>query len=125
MAGLRQDAQRLLREEPNALEVRLFGSLARRDATPGSDADLLVVLRDGAGPFLERAPRLARYFATAGLGCDVLAYTESELQQMLDEGNAFVRTACEEGIILAGRSEEASRVLQDPQGRPSGPRRQP
>ncbi len=35
------------------LEIRLFGSRARGDPRPGSDVDVLVVLRDEAPPDLE------------------------------------------------------------------------
>src|SRR5512139_770419 len=64
---LRARAHRLLEERADVLEVRLFGSLARGDAHPGSDADLLIVVRDGAPPFLERIAGLARYFGGVGI----------------------------------------------------------
>lgn len=43
-ACLRQAVERLAQSHPEIEEVWLFGSLARGDAVPGSDADLLVVL---------------------------------------------------------------------------------
>jgi predicted nucleotidyltransferase len=85
------------------LEVRLFGSLGRGDATPGSDADLFIVLRDGAPPFLERIPALARHFSGIGIGCDVIAYTESERNSLAERNDAFARAVLDDGIVLAAQ----------------------
>ena len=63
---LRTRAQKLVESRADVLEVRLFGSLARGSATPGSDADLFIVLRDGAGPLLDRIADLARHFTGTG-----------------------------------------------------------
>jgi Nucleotidyltransferase domain len=54
LARLRGRAQTVLERLADVVEVRLFGSPARGDARPGSDADLFVVLHDGAPPFPER-----------------------------------------------------------------------
>lgn len=103
LARLRARARRLLERRPDAVEVRLFGSFARGEARPGSDADLFVVLRDGAGPLLERLPGLAREFEGVGVGCDVIAYTESEARASRARGDAFARAVYEEGVVLATR----------------------
>lgn len=103
LARLRQAAQRLLEERAEVNQVWLFGSLARNDASPGSDADLLIVIRDGAGPFLERPQPLAPYFSGIGIGCDILVYTESEVNRLAGSGPSLVRTALQEGVLLGGR----------------------
>ena len=100
---LRERARVLLESEPDVVDVTLFGSLARGDAHPGSDADLFIVLRDGAGPFLNRIPNLARYFGGVGIGCDVIAYTESERTALARRHNAFARAVLDEGVVLARR----------------------
>jgi predicted nucleotidyltransferase len=100
---LRARAAALLDERRDVLEVRLFGSLARGDAGPGSDADLVVVVRDGAGPFLERIPEMARRFGGVGIGCDVIVYTESERAHAVAAGGRFAREALEDGLVLARR----------------------
>ena len=43
---LRKVAHNLTEQDENVLSVWLFGSLARGDALPGSDADILIVLND-------------------------------------------------------------------------------
>lgn len=103
LARLEERASRLLAEEPQAREVWLFGSLARGEAAPGSDADLLVVLEASALPFLERSARAARHFEGVGVGCDVLAYTRAELESLRREGAALPRRVEAEGRVLARR----------------------
>ena len=100
---LRERARELLEQRADVVEVRLFGSLARGDAHPGSDADLFIILRDGAGPFLERLAPLARMFGGVGIGCDVIAFTESEARASKTRGDAFSRAVFEEGRVLATR----------------------
>lgn len=100
---LRRAADRLIVDRADVLDVRLFGSLARGDAVPGSDADILIVVRDGAGPFLERTRELAPYFEGVGVGCDVLVYTESEYAERVATPS-IVKTAAEQGVPLATRN---------------------
>jgi hypothetical protein len=101
VARLRERARALVEQDTDVREVRLFGSLARGAAGPGSDADLFIVLRDGAPPFLDRIPALARHFGGVGVGCDVIAYTESERAALSERGDRFARTVLEDGIVLA------------------------
>jgi predicted nucleotidyltransferase len=104
LAQLRDRAHRLLEQRPDVLEVRLFGSLATGAARPGSDADLFIVVRDGARPFLERIGELARYFTGVGIGCDVIVYTESECRMLAERRGAFARAVLDEGLRLAQRN---------------------
>ena len=98
---LRERARSLLEQRPDVLEVRLFGSLASGTARPGSDADLFVVLRDSAPAFLDRIPDIARYFEGVGVGCDVIAYTESECRALAAGHDGFARAVLDESIVLA------------------------
>ena len=103
IARLKERAAGLVERQPDVVEVRLFGSFARGEAHPGSDADLFVVVRDGAGPFLERIPDLVREFEGIGVGCDVIVFTESETQAARARGDAFMRAVFGEGVTLARR----------------------
>lgn len=103
---LRQRARAILERRPDVVEVRVFGSLARDEARPGSDADLFVVLRDGAGPFLARLADLAREFGGLGIGCDVIAFTESEARALKDRGDRFAHAVFDEGFGLASREDQ-------------------
>lgn len=90
----------LIRRYPEIDQAILFGSLARNDAVPGSDVDLLLVLRESTLPFLERSARYRP--ADVGVGVDVFVYTRSELDAMLEAENSFIVRALHEGIELNG-----------------------
>lgn len=83
---------------PEIEEVLLFGSLARDEAVPGSDADLLVILSSADEPFLGRIPR----YLPGGLsvGVDAFPYTRAEIAAMLQDGNLFIEQALAEGIRI-------------------------
>ncbi len=97
---LQTAVKELISHHPEIERVILFGSLARGDAVPGSDADLLLILRDSELPFLARSVEYRP--GGVGLGVDVFAYTRAELDTMLAENNTFVLQALREGITLFG-----------------------
>ena len=85
-------------QHPEIERAVLFGSLQRGDAVPGSDADVLLVLRATDLPFSERA---AAYRPEGvGIPVDLFVYTCAELDDMLAGGNRFVRRALAEGRDL-------------------------
>ena len=104
LARLRQRAGALLEARADVLEVRLFGSLARGEARPGSDADVLIVLRASSVSFLDRGAELTRHFTGIGVGCDILVYTQAELARLQAQGGGLVRAVFREGLVLASRS---------------------
>ena len=91
----------LVRQHPEVDEVILFGSVVKGTAVPGSDVDLLLVLRAADRPFLDRIP----LFLPTGfpVGVDVFPYTRVEIARMRAEGNAFVEAALREGVRLFRR----------------------
>jgi predicted nucleotidyltransferase len=95
---LKAAVRRMKATHPEIEQVLLFGSLARDEAVPGSDADLLLILSSASEVFLERIPR----YLPEGLpvGVDVFPYTRAEISAMLDEGNLFIRQALADGIPL-------------------------
>jgi predicted nucleotidyltransferase len=103
LARLRERAHTLLAENPDVLEVRLFGSLARGDAGPGSDADLLVSVERSTDSPLERAATYGRAFEGAGIACDVVVLTREEQRTMAGSGARFTRMLDAEGVTLARR----------------------
>ena len=91
----------LVKTHPEIERVLLFGSLSRGQAVPGSDADVLLVLRDSSLPFEKRC---THYFPEqAGIGVDVFAYTRAELDKMRASNNAFILQALRESIVLVNR----------------------
>jgi hypothetical protein len=88
----------LARRRPEIERVLLFGSLATGRAVPGSDADLLIILKSSDRPFLDRIP----VYTPEGcrIGIDVFPYTGAEVQRMLAAGNWFLKRALAEGVEL-------------------------
>jgi predicted nucleotidyltransferase len=84
---------------PEVKKILLFGSLARNNGVPGSDADLLMILSFSDKPFLERIPEYLP--SKLPVAIDVFPYTQKEINNMLAEGNTFIKRAMEEGIELA------------------------
>ena len=103
LLAVEKAVERLTRDRPEVQRVILFGSLARGDAVPGSDVDLLILIAESDRPFLDRIPR----YRPRGvpIGVDVFPYTQEELNQMLAEGNFFAAEAISQGIVLFERTE--------------------
>jgi predicted nucleotidyltransferase len=101
LSRLRSAATRLLHERADVVEVWLFGSLARHEAQPGSDADVLIIVREATEPFLKRGQGLAAYFSGVGVGCDLLVYTGSEARDLSGDASSLLSIARREGLRLA------------------------
>ena len=74
------------------VSIKLFGSVARGEEEPGSDIDLLLVLRDGVDPDkLEEAIAEADLDAGKKLGCPVstISVTESEYSRKVKSKRGF------------------------------------
>ena len=97
ISALQEKARDALARFPELRKVVLFGSLARGDATPRSDADLIFVVQE-AGPFLERTARYLPFFEDFGFPVDLLVYTEPEIERI-----PLARRALKEGRVLAER----------------------
>lgn len=82
--------------------IYLFGSVARGDAGPDSDYDLLVVVQDDA-PSERRRSRLA-YEALRGTGtaADVIVCTHSYFEQRISLKASLPGTVLREGRALYG-----------------------
>ena len=93
------------RNEPVA--VVLFGSMARGEAGPSSDVDVLVVRPldvavddpQWAEDVAARAEQIPRW---TGAACNVLEYDASELGHLAREGDPLVDALQRDGVTLAG-----------------------
>ena len=88
-------------KHPEVERVLLFGSFVRDESVPGSDIDLLVILRESEESFLNRIPRFLP--SRFPVGVDVFPYTEKEVERMKREGNFFIKSALEEGVEVFRR----------------------
>lgn len=98
IAELKAVAQRIRSKDPNVLEVSLFGSFATNRYAPGSDADILIVLREDSRRFLDRIPPWLAQFQDISLPVEVFPYTREELDRMHAAGNPFIRRILAERI---------------------------
>lgn len=70
-------ACKLGNEDERVLQIVLFGSLAQRKAVPGSDADILILLKEDKTNFIDRVPVWQEKFSL-GFPVEVFPYTEKE-----------------------------------------------
>jgi len=95
-------AQKLLTSKADVLEVNLFGSLAKGNHAPGSDADIFILLKADSRRFLDRIPEFLDHFSKIGLPVEVFPYTQEEIAKMQDRG--FIKRMLKEKVVLASRS---------------------
>ena len=105
--ALREYLEQVERGRPEVEKVILFGSFLRGESVPGSDIDLLIILRESSIPFLERIPEYTPLHFP--IGADVFPYTEQELEEMKQQGNFFLRKVLEEGIEVFPSNNMARR----------------
>lgn len=99
ISRLKSWAESLSRNK-NVLGVILFGSLVKREATPASDADIVILLRESKEKFDDRIPRFIP--EKIGLSVDVFPYTIEEFQSSLNENWGIAKEALDHGILLYG-----------------------
>jgi predicted nucleotidyltransferase len=97
-AALYRTAQRVGKSDENVVKIILFGSLAENRAVPGSDADILIVLKRASAPFLKRIEEWSEKFSV-NFPIELFPYTEEELD------NPVVQNAMIKGITLFERQE--------------------
>jgi predicted nucleotidyltransferase len=103
LAAARAYATHVLQSEPHALRVGLFGSYARGDQGPGSDADLLVELSSTDQPPHRRAlalppPRLP-------VPVDLVVLTRAEVVELGRLSPRWLREVLGRAIWLAEREQ--------------------
>ena len=98
IAEVRGAVADLVARRAGVREVWLFGSLARGNATPRSDADLLIVLDQDARRPMDRIPEFLLLLAGLGRPTDVVVLTAAEWAAR--EGTCWHREVITRGIRL-------------------------
>ena len=83
-------------------KIILFGSHARGDAGPDSDADLLVVMKV-SGSKREKAVEIDLALAEIGLPKDVIVVTPEEVERYKDLVGTIIYPALREGEVVYER----------------------
>jgi len=85
LTRLRQVSSEALKQFPELLEIRLFGSLARGEETGLSDVDLfLLVVSDEKNPLERMKPYYHFFSARLALALDMIVATSAELDSYRD-----------------------------------------
>ena len=95
------EAAHTLKRDPNVVSVKLFGSLVRGNYAPGSDADILIVLKKDARRMIDRIPGFLDFFDDVFIPIDIFPYTEEEIENMKKTGNSFISEMLQYGIELS------------------------
>ncbi len=96
-------AERAQREHPDIMAIGYTGSYAHGDWGPGSDLDLIVVVRGELPPIGERA----REWDTRGIPVpvDLLLYSEREWRASLEHSARRLRIMRDEAVWIMGVEE--------------------
>lgn len=82
--------------------VYLFGSVARGDAGPDSDYDIMLVVPDDAPPELRRSRAAYAALWGTGIASDVLVWTASQFNSRVHLAASLPATIIREGKLLHG-----------------------
>ena len=93
-------ACRLGESDENVLKIVLFGSVAERKAVPGSDADILILVKEDKRNFLERITAW-REKISLNFPVEVFPYTEKEINCPI------VVESLKRGIVLFQRHKDS------------------
>jgi predicted nucleotidyltransferase len=100
--ALRACAERLLEHRTEVQAVHLFGSFASNRATPRSDADILVEIRDRSAPLKDDIlTEAAGLFLEAPVPVDLFVMTSTALAQGRTRGRGIAGAVEREGVLLA------------------------
>lgn len=91
---------RRLTEAYRPLRIYLFGSMARGDAGPDSDYDLLILVPDGAPPERRRSRLAYQVLWGTGAAADVLVWTVSQFESRLHLPASLPATVAREGKLV-------------------------
>ena len=97
---LENAAHRMLEENHLVQRVILFGSVASGKATPASDVDIVIVIRESEKRLMDRALEFLGFFSEVDLDVDIFVYTEDESK---NDPPPIYTTAAKTGILLAKR----------------------
>ena len=98
---LRTAAEELKKVDNNVLEVFLFGSLAKGEAVPGSDADIVIVLKKSEKRIIDRITDFVDSFSDINIGVDIFPYTIEEIAEFKEEGNSLIEEMLYNRFALA------------------------
>jgi len=100
--ALLTDVVRRLVEAYRPERIYLFGSMARGDAGPDSDFDLMVIVPDNAPPEVQRSRLAYRALRGAGTAADVVVWTKSSFERRARVPASLPAMVVREGVLIYG-----------------------
>lgn len=97
---LTRASARIKETYPAVTRVLLFGSFAKGTYTPESDVDIVIIAREVDKPFIQRSDAFMIFFALVPFDCNILVYSEAEIENMLGVENLFIQTVLTEAQEL-------------------------
>lgn len=94
------EAVRRLVDAYHPERIYLFGSVARGDAGPHSDYDILVVVPDDAEPLRNRSRLAYQVLWGVGIAADVLVWKSSQFHSRIHLTSSLPATILREGKLL-------------------------
>jgi uncharacterized protein len=82
-------------------KIILFGSAARGEGSPDSDADFLIIKKDTPFYGSDRVRELSR-LVDRKIPVDLLIYRPEEFEKRLQMGDPFLKAIIKEGKVLYG-----------------------
>ena len=82
-------------------KIILFGSAARGEGNPDSDADFLIIKKDTPLYGSDRVRELSR-LVDRKISVDLLIYRPEEFEKRLQMGDPFLKAIIKEGKVLYG-----------------------
>jgi uncharacterized protein len=96
-----QDITNQIIEKYKPEKIILFGSAARNEQNPDSDADFLIIKRDTPLYGSDRIRELSR-LVDRKIPVDLLIYRPEEFEKRLRMGDPFLKAILKEGKVLYG-----------------------
>ena len=110
IAQLKKSAEKVLSEKSEVISAILFGSMAENRATPGSDADILILLDCSKDRFMDRPRSYQGYFDGIGIPVELFCYTMQEARRI-----PSAKRAMDTGLILKSRSGAEIKIPDQPE----------
>jgi predicted nucleotidyltransferase len=83
-------------------KIIIFGSITTNKFGLGSDADILIILKNSKHErFFDRIPEFLDFFnKNVSIPVDLFIYTEEEIKLILDKNNSLVKNALSSKFIF-------------------------
>ena len=97
---LKSISKDIAKRNNNILGIYLFGSLSKKRYAPGSDADILIILKEDTRRIIDRTSEYIKYFSDISIAVDIFPYTKTEFNRMMLNGNSFIKHIWKQKINL-------------------------